>query len=129
MYGLIFFDISKKWIFCKCIQYTIHSDKTQILKKFLLRKINGTKSVLFLLSRAPTHHNFTFELQFLYELKHKICLFKTVCVIFHFRFRFFFIKIYIFDQQNPSNVWLWNAIIPSKIKIIEKPHIVLLPDL
>ena len=44
--------------------------------------------------------SFTFNLQLLYELKHKVCLSKTVCAIFHFRFRFAFIRFYIFDQQN-----------------------------
>ena len=46
------------------------------------------------LSRAPTHHSFTFNLRLLYELKHKIRLSKTVYGIFHFRFRFIFIKVY-----------------------------------
>ena len=63
-------------------------------------KINGTKNALFFLSRAPTHHIFTFNLRFLYELKHKARLFKIVCGVFHFRFRFVFIKVYIFVQQN-----------------------------
>ena len=45
------------------------------------------------LSRAPVHHSsFTFNLRSLYELKHKVCLTKTVCRIFRFRFRFVFIK-------------------------------------
>ena len=43
---------------------------------------------------------FTFNLQFLYELKHKVRLSKTVCGIFHFQFNFVFIKVYIFVQQN-----------------------------
>ena len=88
------------YIFWKCIQYTIHSDKTQMLKKFPSDKINGTKNALFLLSRAPSHHGFTFNLRFLYELKHKVRLFKNVSGIFHFRFRFVFSKIFIFVQQN-----------------------------
>ena len=50
------------------------------------------------LSRAPTHHSF--NLRFLYELKHKARLSKTVCWIFHFQFRFVFIKVYIFVQEN-----------------------------
>ena len=50
----------------------------------------------FFLSRAPTHHSFTFNLQFLYELKHKVRLSKTVCGIFHFRFGFVFVKVYFF---------------------------------
>ena len=75
-------------------------DKTQMLKKFPSNKINGTKNALFFLSRAPAHHSFTFNLRLLYELKHKVRLSKTVCGIFHFRFSFVFIKIYIFVQQN-----------------------------
>ena len=95
----------KVCIFCKCIEYTILWDKTQMLKKFPSDKINGTKNALFFLSRSPTHHSFTFNLRFLYE--HKVRLFKTVCEIFHFRFRFIFIKVYTFVQQNA-----WN--LPSK---------------
>ena len=71
-----------------------------MLKKFPSDKINGTKSALFFISRAPTHHSFTFYLRFLYELKYNVLLSKTVCEIFHFRFRFVFIKVYIFLQQN-----------------------------
>ena len=96
----------KVCIFWKCIQYTIHWDKTQMLKKFPSDKINGTKNALFFLSRAPTHHSFTFNLRFLYELKHKVHLSKTVCGIFHFQFRFVFIKVYIFVQQNAWILWL-----------------------
>ena len=64
-----------------------------MLKKIPSDKIKGTKNALFSLSRAPTHHSFTFNLRFLYELKHKVRLSKTVCGIFHFRFRFVFIKV------------------------------------
>ena len=71
-----------------------------MLKTLNSEKIHGTKNALFYLSRAPTHHSFTFNLRFLYELKHKVRLSKTVCGIFHFRFRFVFIKVYIFVQQN-----------------------------
>ena len=70
------------------------------MKKIPSGKINGTKNALFFLSRAPTNNSFTFNLKFLYELKHKIGLSKTVCGIFHFRFRFAVIKVYIFVQQN-----------------------------
>ena len=72
-----------------------------MLEKFLLGKINGTKHVLLFLSQAPTHHNFTFNLQFLYELKYKVRLSKSICQIFHFQFHFVFIKVYSFAQQNP----------------------------
>ena len=77
-----------------------------MLKTFPLDKTNVTKNSLFLLSRAPTYHIFTFNLRFLYELKDKIRLSKTVCEIFHFRFRFVFIKVYIFVQQNVWTLWL-----------------------
>ena len=77
-----------------CIQHTIHLDKIQMLKKILLDKINGIKNALFFPSRAPIHHNFIFNLRFLYEPKHKVLLSKTMSGIFHFRFRFVFIKVY-----------------------------------
>ena len=109
-------------IFWKCIQYTIHWDKTQMLQEFPSYKINGAKNALFFLSGAPTHHSFTFNLRFLYELKHKVRLFKIVCGIFHFRSRFLFIKVYIFVKQNA-----WT--LPFKMKVIENPHIVLFPHL
>ena len=71
-----------------------------MLKKVPSDKISGTKSALFFLLRAPTHHNFTLNFQFLYELKQKVCLSKTVCGIVHFQFCFVFIKVYIFVQQK-----------------------------
>ena len=42
---------------------------------------------------------FTFNLRFLYELKYKVSASKTVCGIFHSRFRFVFIKVNIFVQK------------------------------
>ena len=77
-----------------------------MLKKFPSDKTNGTKNALFFISRAPTHHSFTFNLRFLHELKHKIRLSKTVCRIFYFQFRFVFIKVYILVQQNASALLL-----------------------
>ena len=43
----------KVQIFWKFIQYTIHWDKTQMLKKCPSDKITATKNTLFFLSRAP----------------------------------------------------------------------------
>ena len=63
------------------------------IKIFPSDEINGTKNAFFFLSRASTHHSFTFNLRFLYELKHKVRFCKTVCGIFHFRFRFVFIEV------------------------------------
>ena len=89
-----------KYVYSESVFNTLYSDIQQMLKDFSSDKINGTKNVLFFLSRTPTHHSFTFKLRFPYEVKHKVCLSKTVCGIFHFRFRFVFIKVYIFVQQN-----------------------------
>ena len=110
------------------IHYTLRWN-INVKKKFPLDKIKGTENALFFLSRAPTHHSFTFNLQFLYKLEHKVSLSKNVCWIFHFHFHFAFIKVYIFVQQNTWTLSLWNVIIPSKIKIIENPYTVLLPGL
>ena len=68
-----------------------------MLKKniFSSDKINGAKNALFFLFRAPTYHRYTFNLRFLYELKHIVRFSKTVCGIFHLCFRFVFIKVYI----------------------------------
>ena len=71
---------------------------------------------------------FTFNLRFLCKLKHKVRLSKTVCGIFHFWFRFVFIKVYIFVQNNAWTLWFWNDITPFKFKIIGKPENVLLPN-
>ena len=102
---LMFFYIWK-YVYSESTQYTKHWDKTQILKKILSDKINSTKNALILLSKAPTHHSFTFNLRFLYELKHKVRLSKTMCEIFHFRFHPIFIKVYTFVQQNALTLWL-----------------------
>ena len=77
-----------------------------MLKKLPSDKISDTKNAPFFLSRVLTHHSFIFNLRFLYELKHKVRLSKTVCGIFHFWSRFVFIKVYIFVQQNAWTVRL-----------------------
>ena len=71
-----------------------------MLKRISSDKINGTKHALFFISQAPTYHSFTFNLRFLYDLKHKVRLSKTACEVFYFRSRFVFIKVYIFVQEN-----------------------------
>ena len=65
----------------KFIQCTIHWNKTQMLKRFSSDKINATQNAFLLFLKAPIYHSFTFNFWFLYELKHKICLSKTVCEI------------------------------------------------
>ena len=67
-----------------------------MLKEFLSDKINVmnvTKIALFSFASSSSS-------QILYDLKHKVHLSKTVCGIFHFRFRLVIIKVYIFVQQK-----------------------------
>ena len=66
--------------------------------------LQSTKNALFFLFRAPTYYSFTFNLRFLSELKLKVRLSKTIYGIFHFRYRFIFIKVYIYVQQNAWTV-------------------------
>ena len=59
-------------------------------------------------SLAPAHHSFTFNLRFLYELKHKVRLSKTACgfsvfdsVAFLLKFIFLFNKMHgLFDFKT-----------------------------
>ena len=91
----------KVCIFWKCIQYTIHWDKTQMLKIFPSEKIDDTKNALFFLSRAPTHHSFTFNLRHLYELNQKVRPSKTVCDFpFSIPFRFYLKFIFLFNNMH-----------------------------
>ena len=66
-----------------------------MLKKFPSEKTNITKKSLFFLSRAPIHPSFTFDSRFVYELKRKTHLSKSVYEIFRIRFRLVFMKVYI----------------------------------
>ena len=50
--------------------HSIHIEIKQKLKQNYSEKITGTKNALFFLSRTPTCHSFTFNLQFLSERKH-----------------------------------------------------------
>ena len=72
-----------------------------MLKKLPSDKINGTKNALFFLLRALTHHSFTFNLKFLYELKHKALLSKTVVGFSIFDSVLFLLKlIVLFDKMH-----------------------------
>ena len=63
------------------------------------------KKALFFLLRPPFHHSITFNLQFLYKLKHLVHLSKAFYGMFHFLFRLASIKLYIFLQQKN---WLFD---------------------
>ena len=56
------FWYAKVCIFWKIIQYTIPWDKTQYVKKISFTQNRRYKKYIFFLSRAPTHHIFTFNL-------------------------------------------------------------------
>ena len=107
------------YIFWKFIQYT----KTEIKLKF------SSDNKIFKKMHSLFFHKLQliFNSWFLYELKNKVHLSKTVCGILHVRFYFIFIKAYIFIQQKAWVIWLWNVLISFKITIIEKSHMVLIP--
>ena len=86
------------------------------------------KNAPFFLSWALPNRSFISYSSFLYELKHRACLFKSGG-IFHFRFRFVFIKVYFFVLQKAWTLWLQNVTISFKIKITHKLHKLLLQEL
>ena len=59
MCEVIFWHV-KVCLFWKCIQYTIHWDKAEMLKRFSSDKIISIKNFLFFILQAPTHHSFFF---------------------------------------------------------------------
>ena len=75
----MFFDM-QKYTYSESLVNTLY---TEIIKKIPLDKIKVTKNALFFLSRALTNHSFTFNLQFLYKLKHKVYLSKIAYGVFH----------------------------------------------
>ena len=77
-----------------------------MLKKFPSDKKNDKRNVLLFLSRVRTHHSFTFNMQSLDELKHKLRRSKRVCEIFYFNFHFIFIKAYIFVLEKTGSLTL-----------------------
>ena len=93
VYEITFLWYVQVCILWRCIQYTIYWDKTQMLKIFPSGKIIGTKHALFSLSRAPI-------ITLLLLSWNTWFVSQAVCGIFHFPFRFAFIKFYILVQQN-----------------------------
>ena len=64
--------------------YWVHYTLTYNInvEKISSDKLNGAKDTLKRYPQAPTHHSLTLNLGFLYELKQKVRLSKTVCRIF-----------------------------------------------
>ena len=77
-----------------------------MLKKFPSDKINGTKNVFFFSSIVSSNSSCTFNLRFLCELRRKVRLHKALCRTFHYRFRFVFIKGYIFSTKCMDSLTL-----------------------
>ena len=72
-----------------------------MLKKSPSDKINSAKNDHFFLSRAPTHHSFTFNFQFFYETKQKIRLFETLMGFSILDFVSFLSKfIFLFNKMH-----------------------------
>ena len=60
---------------------------------YLLKDIKySPEKILMAKKHAPTYHSLIFNLQFLYEQKHKVHNPRTACGIFHFPFCFISIK-------------------------------------
>ena len=91
----IYIYIYMSW---KFLQYVIHCVKTQILKKNYFGKNKRCKKCTLFFFRELELISFAFNSQFLYDLMLKVHPSKTVYGIFHFRFRFIFIKVFIFAQ-------------------------------
>ena len=71
-----------------------------MLKKIHLDKISGTKNVLCFLLQTPTHHSFTFNLRFLYELKQKFVSLKLSVGFSIFNSALFSLKcIFLFNKK------------------------------
>ena len=99
VYEVMFFG-KWKYVYSESVFNTFYTEINIKVEKLSSNKINGTKKCSFFLLPAPTYHSFTFNLQFLHELKHKVRFSKIVRGIFHSQFRFVFIKFYVFVQQN-----------------------------
>ena len=96
----------KGCILWNCIQYTIHWDKSQTLKNFPSDKINGTKLPSFFLCKLRLITVLLLICDSYMSWSTKFVSLKLKCGIFHFRFRFVFIKVYTFVQQNALTLWL-----------------------
>ena len=95
-------------------------------KKNPSEQIKGTRNVLFIILRAPTHHSFTFDS---YTSCSRRFISLKVCVGFSvFDSVSLLLSLYFCSIKSMDSSTL-NVIIPFKIKIIEKSHAVFFPDL
>ena len=127
VWGNVFWYV-KKCIFWKCIQYTIHLAKTQILKNFSSDKINDIKNVFFFVSRAPIHYSFTLISNSYMSWSTRFVSVKLYVRFSIFDYASFLLKFMFLFKKCLDSVTLKGKN-SFQFKVIEKPHIVLLPDL
>ena len=97
----------KVYIYLESLFNTLYIEKNTNAKKISLGQNECYKIMRsFFSHELQLHHSFNLNLQFLYELKHKVHLSIVVCRIFHFRFCLVFIKVYIFVQRKTRTLWL-----------------------
>ena len=95
MYEICVFWCAKKYIFWKCVQYTIHSDKTNI-KKISSGENKRYKKCSFLFGKVQLIRVLLLTCNDFMSWIIWVHLSKIVCWILHFWFRFAFSKFYIF---------------------------------
>ena len=111
---------------------TLYIEKTQnTLIIHYTYNINVKKIFLGQNKRYRECHLFLFASSNISQYHFSFAILTCVSCVSDFLFSIPFCFYYsiIFVQQNAWALWLWNVIISFKIKIIEKPQIVLLPDL
>ena len=95
VYEVMFLDMSK-YVYSESLFNTPYIEMKQNVKKISSQQNKRYKKCTLF----STRHSFTFDLKFWYELKYRVCLCKSMCGIFHFRFYFVFIKVYFFVKQK-----------------------------
>ena len=106
----------------------IHWNKTQIFKKVPSDQTNDTKKSSIFFCELQLITVLLLICDSYMSWSTRFASLKLCVGFFHFQFRFVFNKVYVFFQQNAWTLWLQKIITPFKIKIIEKPDTVLLPD-
>ena len=91
-----------KYVHSESVFNTLYIEIKHMLKNSSKQNKWYKKCLLFSFASSNSSQ-FTFNLQFLYELEHKVRLSKIVCEIFHFRLRFVFIKVHIFFNKILGN--------------------------
>ena len=80
-----------------------------MLKKSTFGQNKRYKNAIFSLLRTPNYQSFSYNSWFLYVQKYKVRLSKSVWEAFHFQFRSFLTKVYIFVQQKAWRVFHFKA--------------------